>query len=91
MENIIQFNSTEKLILDVFKRHGVSMSRCLQTPRLNYTARFWDLKDRDMMSTALFTLINKGILKQNMAGYIITDKGSEYLFAERRTQYPASV
>ncbi|MFC2123962.1 hypothetical protein ACFLU5_04045 [Bacteroidota bacterium] len=91
MENITQFNSTEKLILDVFKRHGVSMSRCLQTPRLNYTARFWDPKDRDLLSTALISLINKGILRQNKAGFIMTYKGSRYLYAERRTQYPASV
>ena len=91
MENTAQFNSTEKLVLDVFKRHGVSMSRCLQSFRLNYTARFWDPKDRDLLSTAIISLINKGILKQNQAGYIMTDKGSKYLYAERRSQYPGSV
>jgi len=86
-----EFNGTERLILKVFKRHGVSVSRCLQTHRLNNTARFWDKKDQELMSIALFTLINKGILVQNKAGYVMTDKGSKFLTQEKRTQYPASV
>ena len=88
---MIQFNSTEKKILEAFKRHGVSMSRCMHMPRLNNTARLWDPIDRERMGIALFTLINKGILKPNKAGYIITDNWSKYLHNTERTQYPGSI
>ena len=86
-----EFNRTEKKILETFRRHGISMSRCLQTPRLVNTARQWDTIDRERMSMALYSLINKGILKQNNAGYIITLEGSKYIHDEKRTQYPRSV